>query len=284
MKKGNWRFFLLFVRIPRGGEAATPYERDGVIHPIAMLDAHDQHRFAAHFDKIEALEHGGRFTPQVVNLHLTDPVIWNLTRHPAVIQLAQKMTGRDAAELQILSTTIFCKYPTKTNRSAVVGWHQDLTYWELSPPEAWTLWIAIDEATVDNGALMYATGMHAGGQLQHIEDPTDETNVLMAKQSIPTTLLDGSRKVTAALKPGEAVWHDGWAPHTSPPNFSTKRRLGFVVNFIRGSTQLRPFSAKYEGYAEWRKPVLANCTHFPPAVIKAPANTGRDTCGDGEGQ
>ena len=242
------------------------YARDGVIYPLKVLDAAELERFIAHFNKIEKQQTGGHFGAQVVNLHLTDPVLFDLAHHPSIIRLAQNLTGRHADKLRIMSTTVFCKYPTSSNVAAIVGWHQDLTYWELAPREAWTLWLAIDASTVENGALVYDTGMNSAGQMRHVENPEDEANALMAKQSIPPDLLDGAQKVAAELRPGEAAFHDGWTPHMSPRNFGSQRRLGFVVNFITAETELRPFSAKYQGHDEWRKPVLANATHFPPII------------------
>jgi hypothetical protein len=244
----------------------TAYQRDGVSFPLKVLDSTDQSRYLTHFNHVESQQPGGRFGTQTMNLHFTDAVLSELAHHPSVLQHAERLTGLPLADLRILSTTIFCKYRTSTNVSAVVGWHQDLTYWELVPQEAWGLWIAIDEATADGGALVYAAGLHAAGQLKHLTNPADNTNVLMAKQSIPPHLIKGAPMLCAELRPGEAVFHTGWTPHMSPPNYAQKRRLAFLVNFVTSGTELLPFSKEYTGNAEWRKPVLADDATFPPAI------------------
>ena len=40
--------------------------------------------------------------------------------------------------------------------------HQDGEYWPIVPLATCTVWIAIDEATVENGCLRYIPGSHKG--------------------------------------------------------------------------------------------------------------------------
>ena len=145
--------------------------RDGVVYPLSVLSEEEVRRYRAHFDKLEAQQPGGHFGPHTMNLHLNDPVLWELACHPAVLEHAYKLTG--TTQLRMLSTTIFTKYRATTTTGSIVGWHQDLTYWELHPQEAWALWIAIDDMTASSGALEYAVGLHTSGQMQHVTNPED---------------------------------------------------------------------------------------------------------------
>ena len=43
-------------------------------------------------------------------------------------------------------------------------WHQDFSYWPLAQPNAVTLWIALDDVTLDNGAMHMALGSHLLGE------------------------------------------------------------------------------------------------------------------------
>ena len=250
---------------------AGTFEEDGVTFPLAVLTPEEQQKYAEHFDRIELQQPNERYAVQTMNLHFEDPVLWELARHPALLAHAQRLTGHSLDQLLIMSTTIFCKYKTATNTSAVVGWHQDLTYWELRPQQAWGLWVAIDEVVAESGALVYARGVQGHGQLPHVLSPDDKTNVLMAKQSIPPALLNEVPTATAVLRPGEGVFHGGWAPHMSPPNYARRRRLGFLVNFITEETELLPFSSAYagEGEVEWRRPVRITDTKLPIPMASA---------------
>ena len=43
---------------------------------------------------------------------------------------------------------------------------------------------------------------------------------------------DESKKTLCSLKPGEASFHHGWTIHSSMPNNSNDRRIGFNIQYI----------------------------------------------------
>ena len=45
-----------------------------------------------------------------------------------------------------------------------VEWHQDYSYWPLSAPKGVTIWIALDESTKENGAIIYISQSHLWGE------------------------------------------------------------------------------------------------------------------------
>ena len=54
---------------------------------------------------------------------------------------------------------------TKDARSGgELRWHQDYAYWPLGQPNAVTIWIALDDVTVANGAVRMAAGSHLLGE------------------------------------------------------------------------------------------------------------------------
>ena len=52
-----------------------------------------------------------------------------------------------------------------------MSWHQDSTYWGLSKPDVVTAWIALDEATAENGCMRYVPGSHRHGVFPVTPDP-----------------------------------------------------------------------------------------------------------------
>jgi len=40
------------------------------------------------------------------------------------------------------------------------GWHLDVPFWSFDSPDAISIWIALDDATVENGCLWYLPGAH----------------------------------------------------------------------------------------------------------------------------
>ena len=58
----------------------------------------------------------------------------------------------------------------------------------------------------------------------------DENNVLFQNQCVQE--FDESKKTLCSLKPGEASFHHGWTIHSSMPNKSNDRRIGFNIQYI----------------------------------------------------
>jgi ectoine hydroxylase-related dioxygenase (phytanoyl-CoA dioxygenase family) len=133
-------------------------------------------------------------------------------------------------DIMLLSTHFFCKYPDPESKKHV-AWHQDITYWGLEPPEAHTAWIAVDDADVDNGCMVFIPGSHRDGIAQHGTSER-EGNLLSINQEIPDELVDSSQAVPIELDAGQISIHDGQLYHASQPNASQRRRCGLTVRFI----------------------------------------------------
>merc|ERR1712130_540012 len=89
----------------------------------------------------------------LINHHLTDPYIFNLTKHPNFLAAASQIL--DSPKLRIFSSRLLCKLPgtEEDPNSREVPWHQDSQYWPLEPMKEATLWLALDDVTEENGAM-----------------------------------------------------------------------------------------------------------------------------------
>lgn len=105
-------------------------------------------------------------------------------------------------------------------------WHQDNAYFSVKPLESVCgVWIAIDEATVQNGCMHMLKGQHKVGALKHEHKRDCEINVRK---------LDLSTLTPVPLKPGSALFFSGMVPHETPPNRTEFRRRALQFHF-RGS-------------------------------------------------
>ena len=114
------------------------------------------------------------------------------------------------------------------NKPAHVGsgvpYHQDNAYFCLSPPDALTVWVAIDHVTVANGAVYFVEGSHKLGML-----PTKRSGV--AGNSIGLAEPPKAPKEAqfcATLSPGDATIHHCQTIHHSDPNTTERSRLGLL--------------------------------------------------------
>ncbi len=132
------------------------------------------------------------------------------------------------------------------NKPALVGsgvpWHQDNAYFCLVPPDALTLWIAIDEVTEANGAVYYIQGSHRDGVFPHIKSGVAGNSMKLAAKPGAA-----GKEFCATLAPGDAVIHHCQTIHRSEPNTTDKPRCGLLMVYKGKHTQADPkLKAHYE--------------------------------------
>jgi len=111
-------------------------------------------------------------------------------------------------------------------------WHQDNAYFSVKPLESVCgVWIAVDEATVENGCMHMLKGEHKSGAYRHEHKRDCEINVrkLNLKSLVPVT-----------LKPGSALFFSGMIPHETPPNRSDRRRRALQFHFRGSKSEILP--------------------------------------------
>lgn len=123
---------------------------------------------------------------------------------------------------------LFCKPP---RHGGVVAWHQDYSYWTRTVPMAHlTCWIALDDATRENGCLQYVPGSHRW-------DLLPKTGLAGDMAAIESVLSPEQRErftpVAIELRRGEATFHHPLMVHGSSANGSERPRRGAVINVVR---------------------------------------------------
>jgi len=230
-------------------EAAHVFSREGYLPPRPLTC---ETNLQTLHDAILQDTGGEDLPQQFSNSHFRIPEVWKLATNPALISLMQNIFGQNLA---IFSTTIFAKYPG----TAWVGYHQDVQYWNITPSEAATVWIALVPSTQDNGCLKVVPKTHTQ-ELEH-RFSDDETNVLMARQYVPDEVLEQyPEPIYLDMDAGSFSVHHGRIVHGSEPNRCITPRLGLTVQFIEANTQLGPFEYDPEQNQEWRYPVVVSGT------------------------
>jgi len=112
---------------------------------------------------------------------------------------------------------------TKAAKSgASFSWHQDSGYHPIEPLEYLTVWIPLEDATVENGTIWVLPGSHSLGLQEHIAD--DRTGDMVGfegeEEGIPVEVPKGSAAVFSSL-----------LMHRSGPNTSSKPRRAYVVQY-----------------------------------------------------
>lgn len=104
-------------------------------------------------------------------------------------------------------------------------WHQDWHYWHGA--HKLSIWVALDDATVENGCLKLFPGSHKSAVL-HDGDASDGHG--FGNRLRPGTV-DESRAVTAELEAGGAVFFHDLTLHASHPNRSGAERWVWIPTY-----------------------------------------------------
>lgn len=130
----------------------------------------------------------------------------------------------------------FCKMPHDGKR---VAWHQDATYWPLTPSKTVTAWLAIDDADAENACMRFVPGSHLRGPLAFELNDEDPSTVL--NQEVGS--IDGlGEPADNVLSAGEISLHSDLLLHGSEANDSDRRRCGLTLRYC---------AADVRAYLDW---------------------------------
>ena len=147
---------------------------------------------------------------------------------PAIVDRIESVLGPD---IILWGSQLFCKPATD---GLEVPWHQDGDYWPIKPLNTCTIWLAIDDATVENGCMRYIPGSHRDSTLHpHLQDDRPD---LVLNQVTDQRYFDDATAKDDCLQAGEFSIHDVYLIHGSKPNLSAKRRAALVLRFMSAAS------------------------------------------------
>ena len=229
------RFFPLGVDNPGllTHEQIEHYNAKGYIAPIDVFSAHDMATIRGYFDELlpKALAEGWN-SYELTNWHMHCQGVWDIVTRPEILDYVQDLLG---PTLILRHSHFFTKLPGDGKQ---VSWHQDASYWPLSPSKVVSVWLAIDDVDVDNAALQVIPGSHRNAQVPFSESSAAENNVL--NQTVHQAEQYGDAPVALELKAGQVSLHSDWILHGSDVNQSNRRRCGLAMRYL--SSDVRAFN------------------------------------------
>lgn len=218
------------------------FETHGYVADIRILDAGQIAQLRAELDVFMKPEHEGRELwheyhvnenddPNAVVFHALGA--WRISSgfhdllwHSAFTGPARQLLEGD---VRFWHDQIFSK---PARHGGNVAWHQDYSYWTRTKPLGHlTCWIALDDATIDNGCLQYIPGSHRWSLLP-------KTGLVGDMDAVGDVLDDQQRAamknpVAIELRAGECTFHHPMLMHGSGPNRTDRPRRAAVLNVVR---------------------------------------------------
>ena len=200
------------------------FNRDGYVKGLRIFSPEQAVSVARYFDDLldRTLAAGGT-SYSISTAHLRYGGVWDILTNPAIVGYVRDLLGENVVGW---GSHFFCKMPGDGKR---VAWHQDSSYWPLTPSKAVTVWLAIDDADVENACMRYIPGTHHFGHLTYKLSETDESNLL--DQTVPEAEQRFGQPVDVELKAGEISIHSDLLLHGSEPNTSNRRRCGLTLRY-----------------------------------------------------
>jgi hypothetical protein len=212
------------------------FERDGFLFPIRVLDDSEVERrlsqYQAYVARNRARLDGMKpnQTYQVLSeTHFAMKWVYDIVRHPPVLDAVESLIGPN---ILAWNTNWFTKMP---GDKAYVGWHQDGTYWKLSPHRVITAWVALTPSIATNGGLQVVAGTHTQPMMPQRETYAPN-NALSRGQEIAVQVRE-DQATCLQLQPGEMSLHHIWIVHGSKANTSNIPRIGIAIRYV--STEVK---------------------------------------------
>jgi phytanoyl-CoA hydroxylase len=163
-----------------------------------------------------------KFNLQICPMHHKSTLYRALAFHPKVVSAVRALIG-DPVVRHLDQSFV------KPARSGMpTNWHQDNAYFKVENPLTGTaMWIAIHEATRENGTLKVIPGSHRRA-FDHERDPDSDHHI----RCYPSE----EEAVHAELKPGGVIFFCYGTAHATGSNTTDRDRAGVAYHFLNGGS------------------------------------------------
>jgi len=166
-------------------------------------------------------EYYGKVFDQLLNLWQTDEGVKKLMIDERIGKMAAQLAGVDG--IRIWHDQALFKRPWANPTS----WHLDTPFWSFSDPNAISIWIALDDATLENGCLFFIPGSH---RETTFENKGIGKNMDGIFEVYPQLVKVNS--VAAPMKAGSCSFHNGLTIHGANANMTSGYRRAMTCAYM----------------------------------------------------
>jgi ectoine hydroxylase-related dioxygenase (phytanoyl-CoA dioxygenase family) len=183
---------------------------------------------------------GVRAIHQFVNMWKVSPIYAEITRNPIITAAIRELV--DNTPVRVWHDQIISKPP---GDNAHFQCHHDFYFWPLDHPTMITCWLALDDATPENGCMHVVPGSHRDPRFQpadcelkpeyHLAPaPLGAGEPASLYQEVRTWMPEKASPVL--LKAGECMFHHCLNYHLTPHNVTDRQRRAFVIIYMPDGT------------------------------------------------
>jgi phytanoyl-CoA hydroxylase len=199
----------------RAAVAAAIADRNGLKMPGKSITINDDdgiNKDADYFNNV---------FDQLLNLWQTNDQVKAIMLDERIGKMVSELSGADG--VRIWHDQALIKRPWANPTS----WHLDTPFWSFSDRRAMSMWVALDDATLENGCLFFIPGSH---KETTFENPGIGKNMGAVFNFYPQFKKSGS--VAATMKAGSCSFHNGLTIHGAHANMTPGYRRAMTCAYM----------------------------------------------------
>jgi phytanoyl-CoA hydroxylase len=158
-----------------------------------------------------------------------DPVFQSSARSPKLLELVRALIG---PRVKVFTDQMLLKPPGGQDKPT----HQDQSYFRMQPADSLvTAWIALDDATLENGCMKYVPTSHRVGllEMEHEAGRPVHHNPMTSHLKLPP-------EVSCPVPAGSVIFHHPLTLHRSDVNRTRTWRRALVMHFatVEGRSEI----------------------------------------------
>lgn len=167
---------------------------------------------------------------QTVNAFCADPVFHRHIYNPHITTACAALLGVDS--LRVFHDQILIKPP---GGGKVIPWHQDYMYWQIiAEPRMMTCWMPLDDATTENGCMMFVPRSHKWGLFDFIDLGGNMEKLFDDPKMPPGETIE---IVPLPTKAGHCTFHHSLTFHGTSINTTDRPRRAVIVHYMAGDSR-----------------------------------------------
>ncbi|MDE2857971.1 MAG: phytanoyl-CoA dioxygenase family protein [Chloroflexota bacterium] len=172
-------------------------------------------------DDSEESRYYNRVFVQRLNLWTDHEGMRELMLDPRLGKLASELAGVDGMRIWHDQALIKLPWANPT------GWHLDNPYWSYSSRDAISIWVALDDATRDNGCLYFLPGTHKTATFDNSGIGVNTGELLDVYPQWAEI-----QSVAAPMKAGSCSFHNGLLAHGAGANMTPGTRRAMTCGYM----------------------------------------------------
>jgi ectoine hydroxylase-related dioxygenase (phytanoyl-CoA dioxygenase family) len=183
--------------------------------------------------------------------HKISEIMFEALKQPTIVRVLQEIIGPN---VKCMQSMLFIKASGKPGQA----WHQDEYFIPTRDRSLTGAWMALDDATTENGCLWVLPGSHKRGIIYPQREHNDPRFDCTAESYLFP--YNDSEAVPVEVKVGAIVFFNGYLLHRSLPNRAKSGYRRVLVNHYMSAESLLPWRKPAEGeamgYADFRDIVM----------------------------